>query len=336
MTRYFFRTLLFSLLSAIALTLFTGCAKTQEQKELKSTENNVSIRIEGAVYPVKKQDIISAVAGYVKDIFVKNGDRVKKGDIIYSLDKELIDLDIQNKKMEIASLEQVRDHIVNKKSTVEGNVPAINLAAMELRKIALLRSKGYLNRFEENTYKKNYINAMYSNKNNNTDNYEKLKNLNQRIMNSKTALKKLEYKLKHADAYAQISGFVAELSLSKRESLGANRKICTIVNLDKVIVKAGFSTGLLPFIYKGEKIDVSFVTTPPFRTNTTIKQVNPIVNAAFGRMTIEAIVPNHNYILQEGTRALVTVPLSKSGQKEVRKYFLNNKRDTTLEIKSKI
>ncbi|MCF6173573.1 MAG: hypothetical protein L3J44_07335, partial [Campylobacteraceae bacterium] len=145
-----------------------------------------------------------------------------------------------------------------------------------------------------------------------------------------------DYKLKLADAYAQISGFIAGLALNKREAIGTNRKVCTIVNLDKVIVKAGFSTGLLPFIHKGKKIDISFVTTPPFGKSAIIRQVNPIVNAAFGRMTIEAIVPNHNYILQEGTRALVTIPLSKGGQKEVRKYFLNNKRNTTLEIKSKI
>jgi len=218
-----------------------------------------------------------------------------------------------------------------------GNVPAINLAAMELKKIAFLRSKGYLNKFEENSYKKNYINALYNNnQNNNTDNFEKIKNLNKQIMSSKIDLKKLEYRLKHADAYAKIDGFVAGLQLSKRESIGTNRKICSIVNLDKVLIKAGFSTGLLPFIYKGEKIKISFVTTPPYSASSVITQVNPIVNPAFGRMTIEAIIPNKNYILQEGTRALVTISLSKKGQNEVKKYFLNNNRDTTLEIKSKI
>ncbi|NOX16599.1 MAG: biotin/lipoyl-binding protein [Epsilonproteobacteria bacterium] len=334
MYKYIFNKI-FLLMGITIVLIFVGCAKTQEQKELKTTENNVSIRIEGAVYAIQKQDIISSVAGYVKNIYVKNGDRIKKGDIIYSLDKELINLDIENKKMEISSLEQVRDHVLSKKS-VSGNIPAINLAAMELKKVAYLRSKGYVNDFEENTYKKNYINAMYNNKNNNTDNYEKIKNLNKQVMSSKIDLKKLEYKLKHADAYAQIDGFVASLNLSKRESIGTNRKICIIVNLDKVIVKAGFSTGLLPFVYKNEKVNISFVTTPPYSTTAIIKQVNPIVNPAFGRMTIEAVVPNKDYILQEGTRALVTIPLSKQGQKEVRKYFLNNKRDTTLEIKSKI
>jgi len=336
MPNFLSKIFLFLLPIFASLFIFGGCAKTQEQKELKSTDDNVSIRIEGAVYPIEKQDIISAVSGYVKDVYVKNGDKVKDGDIIYSLDKELIDLDIENKKMEISSLEQIKEHAL-KKNTVDGSVPAINLAAIELRKIAFLRSKGYLNKFEENSYKKNYINALFSNnQNNNTDNFEKIKNLNKQIISSKIDLKKLEYRLKHADAYARVDGFIAGLHLSKRESIGTNRKICSVVNLDKVLIKAGFSTGLLPFLYKGENIDISFVTTPPYSTSAVIAQVNPIVNAAFGRMTIEAIVPNKNYLLQEGTRALVTIPLSRKGQDKVKKYFLNNNRDTTLEIKSKI
>ncbi len=320
-----------------ALFFINGCAKTQEQRELKTVENNVTIRIEGAVYPIKKQDVISSVSGYIKDIYIKNGDRVKKGDRIYSLDKELIRLDIENKKMEISSLEQIRDHIYSRKKGGDGNVPAINLSAMQLKKISYLRSKGYAGDFEEDKYKKNYINALYNNnKNNNTDNYEKLKNLNKQIQTAKIDLKKLEFKLKHADAYSEINGFVTGLDINKREMIGANQKICSIVDIDKVLVKAGFSTGLLPFIYSGKKINISFVTTPPYSTVSKITQVNPIVNPKFERMTIEAIVPNHNYILQSGTRALVTIPLSKKGQKEVKKYFLNNKRDITLEIKSKI
>ena len=68
MPSFLFKTFLFLLPIFTSLFIFSGCAKTQEQKELKSTDNNVSIRIEGAVYPIEKQDIISAVSGYVKDI----------------------------------------------------------------------------------------------------------------------------------------------------------------------------------------------------------------------------------------------------------------------------
>jgi len=326
---------LISLLLPILILLFSGCAKTQEQKQIKSSDNNISIRIEGGVYPIQKQDVIASAAGYVKKVYVKNGDRVKKGDIIYSLDKELMKLDIENIKMQIDSLEKIRDNTIAKKGSTDGSIPAINLAAIELKKISYMRSKGYVNDFEENQYKKNYINAIYSNKTNGTDNFDKIKNLNSEIMSKKIDLKKIEYQLKYANAYAQIDGFVTGLKLSPRESISVSSDICSIVNIDKVIVKAGFATGLLPFIHKKQKVNISFVTTPPYSRTSEIKKINPIIDSKFDNMTAEMIVTNHNYILQEGTRALVIISLSKEGQKEIKKYFLHNKNDTTLEVKSK-
>ncbi len=322
------------ILTIFVVLVLIGCAKTQEQKELKTTENNISIRIEGAVYPYKKQDIISAVSGYVKDVYVRNGERVKKGDIIYSLDKRIISLDIINVKSEIRSLEQIRNYVVE--NSIDGSIPAANIAAMELKKVAYLNSKGYISDFEKDNYIKNYINAMLNSKTTKADNFNKVKNLNQEIVNKKIELKKLEFNLQHADAYAEINGFVANLRLSKRESLGIDKKVCTIVDIDKVIVKAGFATGLLPYLHIGQKVNIAFVTTPPYSTKAVISQINPIVNEVFGTMTVEIIVSNYNYLLQSGTRALINIPLSKNGQKEVKKYFLHNKDDRILEVQSKI
>jgi len=69
---------------------------------------------------------------------------------------------------------------------------------------------------------------------------------------------------------------------------------------------------------------------------STIKQISPIVNPTFGSMTLDIVVPNQNYILQPGTRALVTIELSKEGQARVKKYFLHNNKDRVVEIQSKI
>jgi len=321
------------ILGALIVT-FTSCAKTQEQKELKTIDNNISIRLEGSVYAGEKQDIISSVGGFLKNVYVKNGDKVRKGDKIYSLDKEIIKLDIKNKEEQIASLEKIKDYYTGRSSGIT-SIPAINASAYELKRVAYLRSMGYINSFEANKYKKNYINALYANKNN-SGKYEKVENLQRQIQTAKIELEKLKYNLKHADAYASIDGYISDLNINKGESIAPSRKVCSIVDLDKVIVKAGFSTGLLPYIKNGKEVHLYFVTTPPYNTYGKIDKINPIVDPKFDRMTFEVKIPNKNYLLQEGTRALVTISLSKKGQEEVRKYFLQNKRDTVLEIKSKI
>lgn len=326
-------TIRFFTLSLLFMLILSGCAKSQEEKELKVSDNNITIRLEAAVYPAQRQDIISSTAGKIKHLYIKYGDRVKKGEHIYSLDKELIRLDIQDKQTQIASLQKIRNNLAINNAHTTADV---NLAAMELKKVALLKAEGYVQDFEQNNYKKNYITTLNTQKSQDTSRYEKLKTLDASLRSKKTELQKLQYQLKHADGYANISGFVADIQVQEGETIGDNKKVCTIVNLDKVIVRAGFATGLLPFISVNKKVDINFVTTPPYQVKATIKQISPIVNPTFKSMTLDIIVPNKHYILQEGTRALVSIKLSKEGQKSVKKYFMNNKRDRVIEIQSNI
>jgi len=330
----FYTTKLF-VLSTLLIFILNGCAKSQEEKELKVSDNNVSIRIEGAVYPLQRQDIISTISGKIKHLYIKYGDKVIKGEHIYSLDKELINLDIQNKQAEIASLQQIRNNLATNIRTAH-NTADVNLAAMELKKIALLKSEGYIQDFEQNNYKKNYINTLNAQQSQNANNYERLKTLDASLITKKIELKKLQYAIKHADGYATINGFVADIQAQEGQTIGNDKKVCTIINLNKVIVKAGFATGLLPFLHVNKAVTVSFVTTPPYMVKSTIKQISPIVNPTFDSMTLDIVVPNQNYILQPGTRALVTIELSKEGQASVKKYFLHNKKDKVIEIQSKI
>ncbi len=325
---------IFLVLNMSLIFLFFGCAKTQEQKELKNVDNNINIRIEGVVYPVREQKIFVSVSGYVKQIYVRNGDKVHKGDLIYRIDKKLLNLKVQQIREEIVSLQKIRLRAVQGLS-MDGSISAVNLAARELKKMAYLKSKGYVNTFEENNYKKNYINAMFENRANKNNNFDKIEKLNTEIMSKKIELKSLQYKIDHADVHALINGFVTKLNLSVGEFLNEDFPVCNIVNLDNVIVKAGFAVGLLPYIQVGQKVRVNFVTTPPYHIYTKIAKINPIVNPKFDRMTIDIKVPNKNYILQQGVRTLVTIPLTKQAQKEVKKYFMSNNKETTLEIKSK-
>lgn len=311
--------------------LFTGCAKTQEEKELSSNDKNVTIKLEGTVYPAQQQEILAAVPGYVKKIYVKNGDRVRQNDILYSLDKQMIKLDIENTKNEIKSLEEIRDNMYRKGS----NIAATNLAAIELEKMTTLKSHGYVSEFELNEYKKNYINTLFTDKDARTTNYENIKRQAIEINQKKLELQKLEFQYTHADTYAKISGFVTGLSISEGENVDINKKVCRIENIDNVIVKAGFAKGLLPYIKTNTKVEINFVTTPPYTAEARIQKVIPIINPSFDRMTIDMQVPNENYILQPTTRALVVVPLNKEAQKEVKKYFIGKSNQSVLEIKSK-
>ncbi len=314
--------------------LFNGCAKTQEEKELKTDGDKVSINLEATVFPSQEQQVIASAGGYVKKVYVRNGDRVKSGDILYALDKESLRYDLQGARSELTSLEGMRSAAWNAYHS-KANISAVNLAASELQDVSQLKSQGYTNSFDENNYKKNYINAITTQKNDQINNYEKVKNLDATIATRRSNIKKMQYELDHSSGTAEVGGFVAGLNITAGQSINTDAKICSIVDIDHVIVRGGFATGLLPFIHPKQRVEISFVTTPPYRTVAYVTQVNPIVDPKFDNMTLDIEVPNNNYILQANTRALVKIDLPKEGQKTVKEYFMNkNDKSGIYQVKS--
>jgi multidrug resistance efflux pump len=324
--------LLFVLISVSSL--MGGCAKTQEEKELKKEGGKVSINLEATVFPSRVQQIVASSSGYVKNVYVKNGDKVKAGDILYSLNKESLRYDIKGARSELASLYGMRSAAWAAYSS-KSNLAAVNLAASELRDVSELRSQGYTNSFDENNYKKNYINAMSTEKNSRMNDYQRVKSIDAEIASKKASIEKMEYELANSNGIASVDGFVAGLNITIGQPITADSKICTIVNLDTVIVRGGFATGLLPFIHVGQKVNIDFVTTPPFKTTANVTQVNPVIDPDFRNMTVEIAIPNKNYILQANTKALILISLSKDGQKTVNEYFSHkNDKSGIYEVKS--
>jgi len=320
-----------SILILVILILMIGCAKTKEERAIKKKDNNITLQLEATIYPIRQEVILAQSDGYVKKIYVKNGDRVKKGDLIYCLDSRLIKLDMKKLEYDIKSLEKEKADLTGGR-TANHNKAAINLAAIELKKVAVLRSQGAINQFEEDKYIRNYINALNANIKT-TTNRSRIETINRTIVADKVALEKLKYALNHINVKANIDGFIVNLNLQPNQSVTLNQKVGNIINIDNVIVRAGLAQGLLSFVKKGEKVKINFITEPPYSEKGKIARINPIIDKVFKNMTIDIIVKNRNYILQPGTKALVTIYLTKEQQNKIRKIFYDRK-GKIIEIQS--
>jgi len=310
----------------IAIILITGCAKTKEERAIKKKDNNITLQLEATIYPSIQSSVLAEASGYVKKVYVKNGDRVKKGDLIYSLNTELIKLDIDRLQYDIASLKKEKRILLGNNVGKNYNIPATNLAAMELKKVAVLRSQGALNQFEEDKYIKTYIDSLKTKTT--TTNATRIETINRTIKSDMIALEKLKYTLKHANVKANIDGFITNLIIQPNQSITLNQKVADIINIDKVIVRAGLAQGLLAFVKIGDKVKINFITEPPYSDFGFINRINPIIDKKFKNMTIDIIVKNRNYILQPNTKALVTIYLNKQQQEKIKKIFYNNKGNT--------
>ncbi len=319
---------------ATLILLLGGCAKTAEEKEIKKSKEGITIRLEGEVYPSQKEDILATMDGRIKDVLINPGDKVKKGDILIRFETIVTQYDIEKTRRELEYLKEFAQFIRQSKKNLM-DLALVNMARLNLEQLSRLKARGYGDLQEFHKAKKTYASSLKSRYADDEIKREKLHSLKERISATQIELKKLRHLLYLSQVRSDIPGFIADIKTQPGDYVNRGSKLGTIVNLDKVIVKAGIAPGLLPFIKKGKKVKVDFLTTPPYHVEAKISRVVMVVDPDFGRMTAEVEIPNKNYILQEGTKALVTVFLDKNEQKFIKEHFIENPNKTVYEVKSK-
>ena len=145
----------------------------------------------------------------------------------------------------------------------------------------------------------------------------------------------MEYKEKNSVVKSPISGYLTGSSLVAGQEVVKGAVVGQILNLDKVVVKAGLASGLYRFIHKGDSVKLDFITTPPYSTTAKITKIIPIIDPKIGRMVAEIILNNTNYILQDGTKAIITVTPKREVQSQLYKDFYK-KGSSVVEIKTDI
>ena len=319
------------------LFFLPNCAKTPEQKELiKTGKAQLKIKLEGIVRPYMSAKILAPVSGTVEKVYFHNGDWVNKGDVIYKIRLDEIEMDIKNTKKEIKFIEESirRNRSVYYYSTIYKK-KLIEVAKTQLNRVATLYANGYATKRELEAAEEKYFRLL--------EDLDSIKNSYTSTRNGLIKQKhdlyiklaKLEYKKSHAEVKAPISGFLTGSNLIEGLQVVKGTVVGKILNLQKVVVKAGVAPGLFRFLHKGQKVRIDFITTPPYHTYANIYRIIPIVDPKIGRMVAEIILDNSYYILQDGTKALVTIIPPKNVQSELYKEFYK-RGSSIIEIKTKI
>ncbi|MRJ03305.1 MAG: HlyD family efflux transporter periplasmic adaptor subunit [Epsilonproteobacteria bacterium] len=322
------------LLLSVLLFLMAGCAKSPEEKEIKKSREGITIRLEGEVFPSQEEEILAPMDGTVESIYVDVGDRVSRGELLMRFETTVTRYDLDRTQQELEYLTSLREFF---KKSRKGEVTKamVNVARLNLEKLAQLRSKGYSSDQELNSAKMVYASSLHSKYTEEENKIERIRMLDERIATVKSELMKLQHLISLSEVRSEIGGIVSQIKTQRGDYVSKGSPLGTISNIDTVIVKAGIAAGLLPFIKKGKDVKIDFITTPPYSVKAKISRVVLVVDPNFGRMTAEIEVPNKNYILQTGTKALVTVYLTKEEQEFIKKNFIDNPNKTVYEVKSK-
>ena len=73
------------ILLLITAIVFTGCSSKTEEVHLQQKKLTSAIYASGTLVPEKEYKVVSGVDGYIAEAFVKEGDQVKKGQLLFLL-----------------------------------------------------------------------------------------------------------------------------------------------------------------------------------------------------------------------------------------------------------
>ncbi|MCD6297447.1 MAG: efflux RND transporter periplasmic adaptor subunit [Deltaproteobacteria bacterium] len=328
--------------SIILLSLFLfSCGQTQEQDVKEMSESMaVPVRVvtveslsishvisyTGNIEPWKEVNIVPNIAGKVASINVKEGDHVKKGQLLAKLDTESFKLGLEQAKAGLGVAEA-----------------AFADAEKDWNRMKVLIEDNTISQIQYDKAELGYNSAKAG------------------LQQAKAAVDLMEYNLRVAVMRAPFDGIVTNKHMNEDETINpmmpGGPGVVTMMDFSKVKIKALASDIDLPYLKPGLKVQVQVDTYPDETFEGTVFVVNPAAARQSRLFEIQLQIPNPELKLRPGMFARIeviaeerndvsTLPLSaiispesdsyvfvvNGGKAERRNVILGISEDETVEI----
>lgn len=322
----------------MVITFSAGCssgdnaeAESNEQEETytpvevskvtRKTLANITT-MNGRISADKNVMVIPTIPGKVKTIKVKEGDSVKKGDVLFTLDEKDIrkqvdqakasyeiakanyDMGQEQTNMAQESLERTkalaesilnnaRENLENTKKLYE--VGAVSKSQLDQAELALQQQEAQL----ETQLDQAEMGA--------SDRVTKLANA--QLEQAELAYKQAQDALSNATITSPIDGIVTAISIEVGSMASNAQPSMNVVDMDKVYVQVDVVEGLINHLAKGQEVKVTIpaVSSEPF--NAAIDSVNPGPDVRTQLYPIKICLDNKDGMIKPGMFANVEIPL---------------------------
>lgn len=266
------------------LLMFVGCGKKKEEQVVEKkvkyvvtepvTYRSMSqvFRTDAILEPKEKVDHKTEKGGTIKEILKKNGDAVKKGELVMVL----TDPDTQS------AYYTAKANYLSAKS-------AMDIAKNNYEKFKKLYDKQLVSYLEYINYENNYINSKGA--------YESAK---AKFESAKADFDKLSRR-------ADISGVVGNLFGKVGNKISASDNLFTVIDDSNMETYVGFPAEWLNQIKVGQEVEV---TIPDVNKDVKgkIVEINPIAEDDTKKFKIKINVDNADGTIKDGMYSYVVVP----------------------------
>jgi HlyD family secretion protein len=246
---------------------------------VKKGEVNSFIKVTGVVEANETVRVTSEIMGQAKEVKVKDGEEVNKGDVLIVLGDEQI-------KIQVAQAQATLDAIQASSDKIKSGARPQEIKQAES---ALLQAKMNRDSVEENYQR---MEKLFSEKAISEQQYEQAKNqyemadvqyqsaqesyeliiegaaeediksVEAQVRQTKAALDMAKYQLKNTQITAPISGKVTSIAVSSGEMVAPSVPLLSIIDVSRIFVKVGISEKDISKIKEGQTVHLEIDAFP--------------------------------------------------------------------------
>lgn len=215
-----------------------------------------TLKLSGTVISDDTKMISSSFMGFVKKVYVSEGDRVKKGDLLYTIDSKEIDL----------AKSQVELMIQQAELAIMMNENMFNNAKLNYERYKRLYKKGMVAKYElEN------MELMYKNTKDMVEIAKK------QLEQAKAKLKEVEHQYEYLKLRAPNDAVVIQKNIKEGQIAIPGMPAMILTSLDNLKVLAEISESNLNRVKIGKEVDV-YIPSINFKTVGKISSIIPASN----------------------------------------------------------
>ena len=242
-------------------------------------EVNSFLKVTGVVEANETVRVTSEIMGQAKEVKVKDGEEVNRGDILIALGDEQI-------KIQVAQAQATLDSVQASSNKIKSGARPQEIKQAES---ALLQTKMNRDSVEENYLR---MKKLFTEKAISEQQYEQAKNqyeiadvqyqsaqesyelviegaaeediksVEAQVRQAKAALDMARYQLKNTQITAPISGKVTSISVSSGEMISPSIPLLSIIDVSRIFVKVGISEKDISKIKEGQKVSLEIDAFP--------------------------------------------------------------------------
>ena len=236
-------------------------------------EVNSFLKVTGVVEANETVRVTSEIMGQAKEVKVKDGEEVNKGDILIALGDEQIKIQVAQAQATLDSIQASYDKIKSGARPQEIKQAESALLQAKLNRDSV--EENYL-RMEKLFFEKAISEQQYEQAKNQyeiadvqyqsaQESYElviegaaeeDIKSVEAQVRQTKAALDMAKYQLKNTQITAPISGKVTSITVSSGEMVSPSVPLLSIIDVSRIFVKIGISEKDISKIKEGQKVNL--------------------------------------------------------------------------------